>query len=100
MDYIAPRDIYSCEVVVLSVQRWLGTCWVTIASHPDGFLVTFRPKPGTTSAPTEVEYGNALVEAAFLEQRARETLPLRQALLSRALSPYLPGSVEPTKQEP
>ncbi len=85
MEFSVSCDVYNRAAVLLSVQRYLAACWVTIAASSTGWTVTIRPKQPGITAPTNEQYSNALVEAAFLEQRARETLPLRHAMLAHAL---------------
>ena len=71
---------------MLAVQAYLAHCWVKVEEEDGCFVVSLTPKDPNAAVPTSMEFGNALLEAAFIHQRSRETAPLLAALLARAFS--------------
>ena len=81
-----PISRFPQEVVVLSVQPFLARFWVSVSEDGDDFVVAFEPKQPGCASPSADEYSNAVLEAAFVYQRAVDTAALRHALLAEALS--------------
>jgi len=86
MEFRVPIRRYAQEVIVLSVQPFLGRCWVNVSEDVEDYVVSFKPRTPEAIVPTVDEYSNCILEAAFSFQRARDTAQLRALLLAKALS--------------
>ena len=90
------KSDYPREAVVFCLQRYLEPFWVTISEDAGQYIIRLERKSASLRYPSEKEFMNALLESEFTSSRVRETLPLREKILSAALSPYTgeKGSLE------
>jgi His-Xaa-Ser system protein HxsD len=88
MTFSAQKSLYPKAAVILSVQRFLSTCFVIIADAGDAYDISIRPKNASTPEPMQEAFANALLEAVFIQQHFEETKEIRRLLLEKALSPH------------
>ena len=82
---------YPREAIIISLQRYLEKFWITVSEKPEQYIVTFDPKNPVEKYPQEKEFLNHLIESEFIRNKVKESLQLREQLISAALRPYMDG---------
>lgn len=79
---------YPREAIIISLQRYLEKFWISISEEPRQYLITFDRKNASGKYPQEKEFMNHLIESEFIRNKVKESLQLREQLISAALRPY------------
>ena len=83
---------YPREAIIISLQRYLEKFWITISEKPEQYIVTFDRKTPMEKYPKEKEFMNHLIESEFIRNKVKESLRIREQIISTALGPYMDGS--------
>lgn len=82
------KKTYKREAIIVALQSYLKNYWVTIFEDDTDYCVQFESKEENDSMVSEDELKNQLVEAEFIYMKSLESLPLRNAIMKKALEPY------------
>ena len=93
MQFIEIEKSCPREVIIIALQKYLKDFWVTISESPHHFRITFQQKPAAVVVFDDALFLNELVESEFVFYKSKETKPLREAIIKKALSPYK-GDIE------
>lgn len=94
------KDLYSKEALLKASYHFTDRAYVYLGVEGDAYFVDFTPKEGIAFEREKLEqtFKNELLAQVIHQTISRQTAPLRELLVARALSSTLVDTVDETAQ--